>query len=111
MQFLFVSVHLSCKVVRFGRNPMTCDFTYKGKEHQIAKEVYGQISNHHFSIHQYDRSAYLEDTSLHGTFVNGNLVGSAEPNGKRQVLLETGDKISVVNADGPCKFPFICPLT
>lgn len=97
------SVYLSCKETRFGRNTITCDFAFKQKEHLIHKESYGQISNHHFTIHKYDNSAYIEDHSKHGTFVNGMLVSSAVPNGERQLLLESEDKISAVSADGPCK--------
>jgi pSer/pThr/pTyr-binding forkhead associated (FHA) protein len=104
---LSVSVNLFCKENHFGRNVESCDFAYKAREYQIKKDVYVQISQRHFTIHEYDNGAYLVDHSRHGTFVNGLLVGRAESNGERRILLENGDKISVVTADGPCKCIFV----
>jgi predicted component of type VI protein secretion system len=84
----------------FGR-AAKCNFTFLGEEHGIAS-IIGNVSSTHFTIHNSVEGVYLEDHSTHGTFVNGTRVTVA-PNGKKQVLLQSRDKISVVMDNGPGK--------
>lgn len=91
----------------FGRKSK-CDFTFLEVDHQIRKELYFQISYHHFTIHRCLDSVFLEDHSSNGTYVNGARVVSDGPNGKRQVLLQNEDKISVAHPKGPSKAAYIC---
>jgi pSer/pThr/pTyr-binding forkhead associated (FHA) protein len=84
----------------FGRSSK-CDYTYLGEEQGI-KSFIDLISNKQFSLHYCVENVYLEDLSSNGTYVNGTLVAST-PNGKKQMLLQSGDKISVVTDRGPGK--------
>jgi pSer/pThr/pTyr-binding forkhead associated (FHA) protein len=89
----------------FGRSTK-CDFTFHEVKHQISQEVYMQISHRHFTIYKDKDIVYLEDHSSNGTYVNGARVGGDKPGKeiKRQVLLQSEDKITVANPSGPSVF-------
>jgi predicted component of type VI protein secretion system len=95
-----IAVHMFSHEMTFGRSSK-CNFTYLGEEHGISSFI-GSISSKHFTIHNCVENVYLEDHSTLGTFVNGTRVTVA-PNGKKQVLLQSGDRISVVMDNGPGK--------
>ena len=88
----------------YGRSPK-CDFTFCGNEHQIREEIHMQISSRHFTIYKDKDIVYLEDLSTNGTYVNGVRVGGDKPvkdkDMKRQVLLQSEDKITVAIPSGP----------
>lgn len=87
----------------FGRNNAR-DLMMKGAEHNIEK-VFAFISSKHFTIRKYHKDdgefSYIVDNSTNGTCVNGKRMEPA-PNGKRPLLLNNGDRISLCSADGPC---------
>ena len=93
-------VHLFDHEMSFGRSSK-CNFTYLGEEHGI-KSFIDLISNKHFTLHNCVENVFLEDQSTHGTYINGKRV-AITPNGKKQMLLQSGDKISVVTDSGPGK--------
>lgn len=100
---VFVSVDLINDQITFGRN-LACNFCFLRKDHLIDKDVHGHISKHQFSIFKYNHSVYLVDCSKRGTYVNGVRIGGAGPEfGARQIVLQSGDQISVVSPNGPCK--------
>jgi pSer/pThr/pTyr-binding forkhead associated (FHA) protein len=84
----------------FGRSSK-CDFIYHREEYGIGSYI-DLISNTHFTLHKCVDNVFLEDQSTHGTYVNGTRV-AVTPNGQKQMLLQSGDKISVVTDKGPGK--------
>jgi FHA domain len=102
--FHHIPVQLVEDLTMFGKSEK-CNFVFELDAHQLHKPaVFSKISNRHFSIFKSAGMVYIEDHSINGTFVNGIRVGGDDPiDHKRQMLLMSGDKITIVKASGPRK--------
>jgi FHA domain len=81
-----------------------CDFTFAVPDFHL-ETVIANISDKHFTLHYVeeddgDNFAYVVDHSTHGTFLNGELIDIAL-NGRRQLMIQQDDIISVVTETGP----------